>query len=230
MDMSPDQILQLIVAIVVFIFSVMVHENAHGLAAERFGDPTARDMGRITLNPLPHIDPIGTVLMPALMIFSGVPLIGWAKPVPVNSANFRNPIVQDAYVAAAGPISNFILALAGTALYIIVLLFYKHFPGLQDSAGNSLIFFRALCQNLIIINCVLGIFNLIPIPPLDGHWILFRYLPSRYAELLASIRPYGFFILIILLWTGVLGWIISVPMQFIAGGLLNIVWWSVSFI
>jgi Zn-dependent protease len=230
MDMSPDQILQMIVAIVVFIFSVMVHENAHGLAAERYGDPTARDIGRITLNPLPHIDPIGTVLMPALMMFSGIPLIGWAKPVPVNSANFRNPVVHDAYVAAAGPISNFILAAAGTALYIVVLLFYKHVPGLQENAGNSLVFFRALCQNLIIINCVLGIFNLIPIPPLDGHWILFRYLPSRWAELLASIRPYGFFILIILLWTGVLGLIIRVPMQFIAGGLLDIVWWSVTVI
>ena len=230
MDMSPDQILQMIVAIAVFIFSVMVHENAHGLAAERFGDPTARELGRITLNPIPHIDPIGTVLMPALMMFSGIPLIGWAKPVPVNSANFRNPVVHDAYVAAAGPISNFILALAGTVLYIMVLLFYKHVPGLHESGGNSLMFFRALFQNLIIINCVLGIFNLIPIPPLDGHWILIRYLPPRYAELFASIRPYGFFILIVLLWTGVLGWIITIPMQFIAGGLLNIVWWSVTFI
>ncbi len=210
------------------IFSLVVHENAHGLMADRFGDSTAREMGRITMNPLPHIDPIGTVLLPALMMLSGVPLIGWAKPVPVNPANFRNPIVHDAYVAAAGPISNFILAVGGTVLFIIVGLTFKHFPGLRDSAGNSFVFFQLLCVSLIQINCVLGIFNLIPIPPLDGHWILFRYLPSRWASMLAAIRPYGFFILIALLWTGVLGRIIIVPMELISGGLFGLVKTAVS--
>ena len=197
--MNPDQILQVLVGFVVFVFSVVVHENAHGIAAERYGDPTARMMGRITMNPLPHIDPVGSIILPLLAFVSGIPFIGWAKPVPVNSANLKNPIVHNAYVAAAGPASNFLLAIAGTLLYIVVLLFYKHIPGLAESGANSLIFFRALFTSMILINLVLGIFNLIPIPPLDGHWILFRYLPPRYAEILARIRPYGFFILILLL-------------------------------
>jgi len=228
MDLSPGQILQILVSAVALVFSVVFHENAHGLAAERFGDTTARDLGRITMNPLPHIDPIGTVLVPALGILSGIPLVGWAKPVPVNSANFRNPVVDDAYVAAAGPASNFLLALGGTALLIVVRLVFKHVPGLHENSGNSFLFFQLLCVNLIQINCVLGIFNLLPIPPLDGHWVLFRYLPSRWAAVLAATRPYGFFILIVLLWTGALGWIIGIPVQYIAGGLFHVVQSTVS--
>jgi Zn-dependent protease len=228
LDLSPDQILQVLVAAVVLVFSVVVHENAHGLAAERFGDPTARDLGRITMNPVPHIDPIGTVLVPALVILSGFPLIGWARPVPVNSANFRNPIVQDAYVAAVGPLSNFMLALAGTVVFILVGLLFKHVPGLGENGGNSFLFFQILCVNLIQINCILGLFNLIPIPPLDGHWILFRYLPPKWAAVVAVARPYGFFILIVLLWTGVLSPIIVVPMEFITHGLFGLVRLTVS--
>lgn len=223
MDMSPDKILQVAVWAVVLLFSVIVHENAHGIAANRFGDSTAVDAGRVTMNPLPHIDPIGTILVPALMMISGAPLIGWAKPVPVNPANFRNPVVHDAYVAAAGPLSNFLLAVGGTALFIAVGLTFKHVPGLREGTGNSFLFFQLLFINLIQINCILGIFNLIPIPPLDGHWILLRYLPSRWAELFASIRPYGFLILIALLWTGILGRILVVPMEIISGGLFGLV-------
>lgn len=224
MDLSPEQLLQFLVGYVVLVFSIVVHESAHGLAAERYGDPTARELGRITLNPLPHLDPIGTVLIPLIMIITPyrIPLIGWAKPVPVNSANFRNPLVHDAYVAAAGPISNFFLAVAGTVLYIVVLLAYKHVPALQDGGGNSFLYFRILCTSIITINCVLGVFNLLPIPPLDGHWILLRYLPSRWAAVMVAIRPYGFFILIFLIWTGVLHLIISLPLQFIAGGLFTV--------
>jgi Zn-dependent protease len=213
---------------VVLLFSVIVHENAHGLAANRFGDSTAKDAGRITMNPIPHIDPIGTVLVPALMMLSNAPLIGWAKPVPVNPANFRNPVVHDAYVAAAGPLSNFLLAFGGTVLFIVVGLTYKHVPGLREGGGNSFLFFQLLCINLIQLNCILGIFNLIPIPPLDGHWILFRYLPSRWAEMLAAVRPYGFLILIALLWTGLLGRVLVVPMEFLSGGLFGLVRTAVS--
>ena len=220
--MSPDQILQALVGFVVFVFSVVVHENAHGIAAEHYGDPTARMMGRITMNPLPHIDPVGSIVLPLLAFISSIPFIGWAKPVPVNSANLRNPIVHNAYVAAAGPASNFLLAIAGTLLYIVVLLFYKHIPGLAENASNTLIFFRALFTSMILINLVLGIFNLIPIPPLDGHWILFRYLPPRYAEMLGRIRPYGFFILILLLWTGAIRFILGIAL-FFYGSLLNFV-------
>lgn len=208
----------------VFVFSVVVHENAHGLAAEKYGDLTARAAGRITMNPLPHIDPVGSVILPLFAFISNIPFIGWARPVPVNSANLKNPIVHNAYVAAAGPISNFLLAVAGTLLYIVVLLVYKHVPGLASGGGgNSLLFFTSLCDSMIRINCVLGIFNLIPVPPLDGHWILFRYLPSRYAQMLAAIRPYGFFILLALLWTGVIRIIIWLPWTLLSGGLLKLV-------
>jgi Zn-dependent protease len=221
---APDQILSILVGFTVFVFSVVVHENAHGLAAERFGDPTARDAGRITMNPLPHIDPVGSIMLPLFAFISSIPFIGWAKPVPVNSANLRNPIVHNAYVAAAGPISNFLLALAGTLLYIVVLLFYKHVPFLAAGGGqHSLLFFGALCSSMIQINCVLGIFNLIPVPPLDGHWILFRYLPPRYAQMLAAMRPYGFFILIALLWTGAIRIIIWLPWTVMTGFLRNLV-------
>lgn len=223
MDLSPDQILQGLITAIVLVFSVVVHENAHGIAAERFGDTTARDMGRITMNPLPHVDPIGTVLMPLLAIFTRVPLLAWAKPVPVNPANFRNPIVHDSYVAAAGPLSNFALALGGTALYTVVGLVFKHVPALGENGGNSFLFFQLLCLNLIQINIVLGMFNLLPIPPLDGHWILFRFLPSRWGEMLASLRPYGFFILMVLLATGILWQIIGPPVELMIGGLIGIV-------
>jgi len=185
-------------------------------------------MGRITMNPLPHIDPVGSVILPIFAFIGGLPFIGWAKPVPVNSANLRNPLVHNAYVAAAGPASNLLLAMAATVVYTIVLLVYKHVPGLLESGGNSLIFFRLLCEMAIMINCVLALFNLIPIPPLDGHWILLRYLPPRYRDVMTAIRPYGFFILIILLWTGVLGMILYVPRVFLADGLIGLAWRTAS--
>jgi Zn-dependent protease len=219
---NPEHVLEALVGLVVFVFSVVVHENAHGLAAERYSDLTARMMGRITMNPLPHIDPVGSVILPILAFMGGIPFIGWAKPVPVNSANLRNPIVHNAYVAAAGPASNLLLAALATLLYTIVLLAFKYIPGLHGAGSNSFLFFRLLFEMAIVINCVLAIFNLIPIPPLDGHWILFRYLPPRYAEILAAIRPYGFFILIGLLWTGVIRMIIMLPYRFLAGGLIEL--------
>jgi len=217
---SPDQILNVLVWGVSLLFSVIVHENAHGLAAERFGDPTARELGRITMNPIPHIDPLGTIILPALMMISGGPVIGWAKPVPINPSNFRNPLRDDAYVAAVGPLSNFSLAAAGTLVLIVVGLLFKHIPALQDGSGNAFLFFSMLCGTLIQINCLLGIFNLIPVPPLDGHWVLLRYLPSRWAAVLAMLRPYGFFILIVIvIFLG--RYVISIPTNFLSGVLFG---------
>lgn len=201
------------VYLVSFIFSIVVHENAHGLAAERFGDPTAREMGRITMNPIPHLDPIGSILLPLVGYLGSIGMIGWAKPVPVNSANLRNPVVHNAYVAAAGPASNFLLALGAAILWIIVGLVFKHTPNLMESGERSLYFFNTLCGTLIGVNCLLAVFNLLPIPPLDGHWILMRYLPPGPREALASVGRFGFFILIALLWSGILGRIIGVPIQ-----------------
>jgi len=206
------------VGLVAFIFSVIVHENAHGLAAERFGDSTARDMGRITMNPIPHIDPIGSILLPIAAFLYGIHFLGWAKPVPVNPANLRNPVVHNAYVAAAGPASNFLLAFAAAFLWITVGLVFKHVPGLMESGERSLYFFNTLCSSLIMVNCVLAMFNLLPIPPLDGHWILMRYLPPGPREALASVGRWGFFILILLLWSGVLWRILGPPLSFVVSG------------
>jgi Zn-dependent protease len=206
------------VGLVAFIFSVIVHENAHGLAAEHFGDTTARDMGRITMNPLPHIDPVGSILLPLAAFLSGIPFLGWAKPVPVNPANLRNPVVHNAYVAAAGPASNFLLAFAAALIWIVVGLVFKHVPGLVESGERSLYFFNTLCSSLILVNCVLAMFNLLPVPPLDGHWILMRYLPPGPREALASIGRWGFFILIILLWSGILWRILGPPLSLVMSG------------
>ncbi len=218
-----EQVLTAIVGIIVFIFSIVIHETAHAVVADHFGDPTARYSGRITLNPLPHLDPIGSVLIPAMAFISTVPFIGWAKPVPVNPANLRNPVVHNAYVAAAGPSSNLLLMIGGALLWILVRVLYKHVPAIEAAGGNSLLFFDLLCDNLIKLNCVLLVFNLLPIPPLDGHWILMRFLPPGPREMLAAVAPFGFFILIILLWAGVLGLIISVPLKFLYFNMLSFV-------
>ena len=215
--MTPD-ILTAAVSLVAFIFSVIVHENAHGLAAERFGDSTARDLGRITMNPIPHIDPIGSLLLPIAAFVSGVPFLGWAKPVPVNPANLRNPVVHNAYVAAAGPASNFLLALAAALLWIVVGVAFKYVPGLAENGERSFLFFNTLCYSLITVNCVLAIFNLLPIPPLDGHWILMRYLPPGPREALASVGRWGFLVLIALLWSGILWRIIGPPLSLAVAG------------
>jgi len=209
-----NEVLTQVLGFAVFIFSIIVHENAHGLAAEYFGDPTARSMGRITMNPVPHIDPVGSVLLPLFALVSGVPFIGWAKPVPVDSSNLRNRLTNGAWVAAAGPISNFILALLGAILLIIVGLVFKHNPSLHETGARTFQFFRVLCLSLIQFNCVLAIFNLLPIPPLDGHWILIRFLPQGPREAIASVGRFGFIILLALLWTKALWWIIGPPVNF----------------
>lgn len=198
--MTPD-FLTAAVGLVAFIFSVIVHENAHGLAAERFGDPTARDLGRITMNPIPHIDPIGSILLPLAAFLSGIPFLGWAKPVPVNGANLRNPVVHGAYVAAAGPISNFLLAFAAAALWIIVGLVFKHVPGLIESGERSLYFFNTLCSSLIMVNCVLAMFNLLPIPPLDGSHVVKWLMPPAWSLRYQQLGRYGIIILLVLFWT-----------------------------
>jgi Zn-dependent protease len=212
--MAPDNILNTLVGFVAFIFSIVVHENAHGLVADHFGDPTARYSGRLTLNPIPHIDLVGSVILPLVAFFGGGFLIGWAKPVPVNPANLRNPLVHNAYVAMAGPASNLVLAAAAALVWILVRVFFKHLDGAFLGGENTLLFFTVLCDSLIKFNCILMVFNLLPIPPLDGHWILMRFLPPGPRTAFAAIGPYGFFILIVLVITGVLGWIISFPLQF----------------
>ncbi|MBS0343564.1 MAG: site-2 protease family protein [Proteobacteria bacterium] len=179
------------------IFAITVHEAAHGYAARYLGDNTAWMLGRVTLNPIKHIDPIGTIAMPLLLYFatSGAFLFGYAKPVPVNFGQLRHPKRDMVWVALAGPVSNFVQAILW-ALLLVGLL----------SVGIREPFFVRMCQAGVLVNLVMWAFNLFPLPPLDGGRVLAGLLPRGGAqELLARIEPYGFFIVMGLVIAGVVG-------------------------
>jgi len=180
----------------VLILSLSFHEAAHAWTANKLGDPTARMLGRLTLNPLAHIDWIGTVLFPLIAMYSGVPLIGWAKPVPVNPNNLKRPRQDFAVVALAGPVSNLILALFAA-------LFLKVVPG-GDSALSGAPGFAGLLLTALILNVLLAVFNMIPVPPLDGGNVLAGIAPEPVARLIDTLRPFGFLIIYALLLTGIL--------------------------
>src|SRR3990167_2643960 len=177
-------------SILILIMSVVVHEVSHGFVANYLGDPTARLQGRLTLNPLPHIDPIGSVLVPLLLFFTNADIMfGWAKPVPVNPYNLRGKF-GEAIVAGAGPLSNIFLALVFGILI----------RALSGAMPES---FLQIAVAVVIINIVLAIFNLVPIPPLDGSKILFAFLPYHLQNLRESLERWGFFIVlffIVFLW------------------------------
>jgi Zn-dependent protease len=178
------------------LFAITVHEAAHGYAARYFGDNTAYVLGRITLNPIKHIDPIGTIAMPLLLYFStgGAFLFGYAKPVPVRFGNLRNPKRDMIWVALAGPGVNLIQALVWGVLFYLAL-----------GAGVNERFFLEMCKAGMLVNIVMFVFNLFPVPPLDGGRILVGLLPYRQAELVSRVEPYGFFIVMGLVVAGVLG-------------------------
>lgn len=187
------------------LFAITVHEAAHGYVAKHFGDLTAEKQGRITLNPLKHIDPIGTILLPILTMMLGGILFGWAKPVPVNFANLRNPKKDMLWVAAAGPISNFFMA-----------IFWVMMFNFSNYAPNTAVNFLAIMSMAgISINIVLMVLNLLPMPPLDGGRIAVSLLPMPWAIKLARVERYGFPILIVLMFTGVLGYVIYPIIQMI---------------
>jgi Zn-dependent protease len=196
MDLSLERIA---LAAVPVILAITLHEASHGYVAKLFGDRTAEMLGRVTLNPLKHIDPVGTLLVPGLLLLmskaiGGGFVFGWAKPVPVNFANLRNPKRDMLWVAAAGPASNFAMALAWVALAVAV------GPGGAGS-GDALSF---MARVGVQINLVLMALNLLPIPPLDGGRIAVSLLPGRAAYALSRVEPYGFFIILALLATGYL--------------------------
>lgn len=182
--------MEIIITFIILLFSAVVHEVAHGLMAERLGDDTAREEGRITLNPIPHIDPFGSILLPFLLLAVGSPIIfGAAKPVPVNFGNLRSPKSGMALVSLAGPISNYILAV----LCILPIKF-----GLVNQISGPILVQAAL------INIVLGTFNLIPIPPLDGSKILAALAPDEWMHKILSFERYGFILVIVFLYLGLL--------------------------
>ena len=173
--------------IIILLFSVILHEMAHGYVALSLGDPTAKNAGRLTLNPIPHIDPIGSLLMPALMILFNSPfLFGWAKPVPVNHFNLRDRKYGSAKVSFAGPAANFGIA-------IVFGLLLRFFSGQLLVISPNLIWFF---QSIVELNLVLGIFNLVPIPPLDGSHILFDFLPRPLHPVKRFLAQYGIFVLL----------------------------------
>jgi len=179
-------------------FAVVLHEVAHGWMADRLGDNTARFMGRLTLNPIKHIDPIGTILIPIMLLVAGSPfLFGYAKPVPVDFRKLRNPRRDMVWVAAAGPATNLLLALASTLLLAVAVQMPEGMIWMAQPLA-------LMCQASIIINLVLCIFNLIPLPPLDGGRVAVGLLPGPMAYQLARIEPYGFMIIVVLLIFGIL--------------------------
>ena len=191
---------------VVFLFSLTIHEAAHAWTAERFGDPTGRYLGRVSLNPMAHIDLFGTILFPAIGFFSGGLMFGWAKPVPWNPLNVKDRRKADIWISAAGPLSNLLAMVGFILLWHMVNLFHpailslgtRH-PGFNSPMGALVL----MCQIGIQLNLVLAVFNMIPIPPLDGSHILPYFLPRKMAEMYDEIRPYGFIILLAFLYLGV---------------------------
>ena len=191
--------------------AIILHEIAHGVVAYRLGDPTAARMGRLTLNPLPHIDPIGTVLLPLMLVVAHAPfLFGYARPVPVNFANLRNPKRDMIYVAVAGPLTNLILAVASALLFKQLLNLRLPADGALSGALIAVLTPVALmAQNSVVINVVLAVFNLLPILPLDGGRVLTGLLPRAQAIAFARLEPFGFLIVIMLMATNALNAVIG---------------------
>ncbi len=183
----------------VLLFSVIIHEISHGYAALKLGDPTARDRGRLTLNPIPHIDLIGSIVVPLFSLLTvGQILIAWAKPVPVNPMNFSNYRRDDIIVSSVGPISNLIMAIVCA---IMTILLVKIQPLIGDAAASStfFVFVFKMFYGGIYLNVILGVFNLVPIPPLDGSHVLGAFLPAEAAVAYSRIGFAGIFLILILL-------------------------------
>jgi Zn-dependent protease len=200
-------LLSLAIPFAIVLGSLTVHEAAHAWSADRLGDPTARLLGRLSLNPIVHIDLIGTVVLPLVAVFSNLPIIGWAKPVPVNVSRLRSPRRDFMLVAAAGPASNLVLALLGAV-------------AIRAAVGPEALTSSHPLVLVVLINVLLAVFNLVPVPPLDGGNVLAGLLPPSAADVFVKLRPYGFLVLYALVLTGALSAIIIPPAFFLVRLLL----------
>ena len=213
------QHVNIVFELIVFLFAISFHESAHAWMANRCGDPTARMLGRISLNPIKHIDPVGTVVLPLFAMLTGIPVLGWAKPTPVDPRNFRNQVRDDILTAVVGPISNFVVA--GGALVVLLLIAWtspvgsaivnvipyvypNHLEVLATQTNSLLMPTSLLLYDLMVINIVLAVFNLIPVPPLDGSHVLRHFLPAP------MLRTYD-----------TLGWLGLIALVYFGGGLLG---------
>jgi Zn-dependent protease len=204
---------EIVIQLLAFAVAISVHESAHGWMAERLGDPTARWLGRITLNPIKHIDPVGTVMFPLILAAVGAPILGWAKPVPFVTRNLRNPRRDPSLVALAGPVSNAVLAAIATLVLLILKTAMPDFKellaavvvhGALGAAGVAApLLYLLFC--LAMVNMVLAVFNLIPIPPLDGSHVVGALLPAGAHAQWAQLERFGFLLLFGLMFTGVFG-------------------------
>jgi Zn-dependent protease len=184
--------------ILILLFSVVIHEVSHGLAAFALGDPTAKYMGRLTLNPLKHLDPVGSILVPLITTWAGLPF-GWAKPVPYNPYNLRDQKYGPAMVGAAGPLSNIALAV----VFGLMLRFFPTISGVTGSASAQVLqSFGEIFLMIVRVNLVLAVFNLVPLPPLDGSKLLFAVLPYKYKYVEALLEQYGMILLLLFVFFG----------------------------
>jgi Zn-dependent protease len=199
--------------IVAFLFAISIHESAHAWSANKLGDPTARLLGRISLNPVKHIDPVGTILFPAIGILSGLPVFGWAKPTPVDTRRLRHPRRDDILVSVAGPASNLLVVLV--AFFALIALsfsspmastFVRGLPYSSFMARESLLLaFGLMLYHFLFINVLLMVFNLIPVPPLDGSHILSGLLPGKLRDLYQAAYSFSFLLMILLIMSGIPG-------------------------
>lgn len=209
--MADIDFAQLLVAFVILIASLTFHEAAHAWTANKLGDPTARMLGRLTLNPVVHVDLVGTIVFPLIAMLTGFPLIGWAKPVPVDMRNLQQPRRDFAIVAIAGPISNLILAAVGA-------LVFTAWAADASTATRELIATGMI--RFVLLNVLLAVFNMIPIPPLDGGNVLMGILPEPLAVAMDKLRPWGFLLLYVLMLSGALAAIIFPVQRFVLDWLL----------
>ena len=203
--MNVTQIIEIILSLIAVFTAIVLHEVAHGYVAYRLGDPTAKAHGRLTLNPLAHVDLIGTILVPVFLVIVNSPfLIGWAKPVPINPGYFRNPFKGMLYVALAGPGTNVILALATVIIGRVALLafsptYFLYATGFGANLARAIFFLLGM---FVVYNVILAVFNMIPIPPLDGSRILTYFLPPEGRRVMLVMERYGFIILIAIIYLG----------------------------